>query len=310
MIKFFITKVLILFFVFFFEIAQSSEENKIIIKVNQKIITSYEIRNKINTEIILRNLDMSQSNINKMKNFAVRNLIDFRIKEKEIEKYGMNKFEEIDISQRLKSISSGNINTFKKKFTEYNLNYDIFIKELKIQASWQRLIILIYKNEIKINENELSSEIDYLKNQRSNIKEYNISEIELSFDDNVEKEEKIKRIKDSIDEVGFINTVSLFSESMSAINNGELGFINEESLSKEIYESLKNQTMGYISEPIIQLNKITFLKINKIRITKNNNLDIKKLKENVINSKKNNLLNLYSKSHLSKLKNNSYIEFK
>ena len=97
---------------------------------------------------------------------------------------------------------------------------------------------------------------------------------------------------------------------MSAINNGELGFINEESLSKEIYESLKNQTMGYISEPIIQLNKITFLKINKIRITKNNNLDIKKLKENVINSKKNNLLNLYSKSHLSKLKNNSYIEFK
>ena len=253
---------------------------------------------------------MSQSNINKMKNFAVRNLIDFRIKEKEIEKYGMNKFEEIDISQRLKSISSGNINTFKKKFTEYNLNYDIFIKELKIQASWQRLIILIYKNEIKINENELSSEIDYLKNQRSNIKEYNISEIELSFDDNVEKEEKIKRIKDSIDEVGFINTVSLFSESMSAINNGELGFINEESLSKEIYESLKNQTMGYISEPIIQLNKITFLKINKIRITKNNNLDIKKLKENVINSKKNNLLNLYSKSHLSKLKNNSYIEFK
>ena len=310
MFKFFITKVLILFFVFFFEIAQSAEENKIIIKVNQKIITSYEIRNKINTEIILRNLDMSQSNINKMKNFAVRNLIDFRIKEKEIEKYGMNKFEEIDISQRLKSISSGNINTFKKKFTEYNLNYDIFIKELKIQASWQRLIILIYKNEIKINENELSSEIDYLKNQRSNIKEYNISEIELSFDDNVEKEEKIKRIKDSIDEVGFINTVSLFSESMSAINNGELGFINEESLSKEIYESLKNQTMGYISEPIIQLNKITFLKINKIRITKNNNLDIKKLKENVINSKKNNLLNLYSKSHLSKLKNNSYIEFK
>ena len=310
MTKFSKNKVLIIFFVFFFEIVQSSEENKIIVKVNQKIITSYEIKNKINTEIILRNLDMSQSNIDKMKNFALRSLIDFRIKEKEIEKYDMNKFEEIDITQRLKSLSSGNLNLFKKRFSDYNLNYDIFIKELKIQAAWQKLIFMIYKDAVKINEDELSSEINYLKNQRSNIKEYNLSEIEISFDNNAEKDDKIKKITKSINEVGFVNTVSLFSESISAINNGELGFINEGSLSKVIYENLKNKNEGEISEPIVKLNKITFLKINKIKITSNNNLDIEKLKENVINSKKNNLLNLYSKSHLSKLKNNSYIEFK
>ena len=310
MTKFSKNKVLIIFFVFFFEIVQSSEENKIIVKVNQKIITSYEIKNKINTEIILRNLDMSQTNIDKMKNFAVKNLIDFRIKEKEIEKYDMNKFEEIDISQRLKSLSSGNLNLFKERFSEYNLNYDIFIKELKIQAAWQKLIFMIYKDAVKINEDELSSEINYLKNQKSNIKEYNLSEIEISFDNNAEKDEKIKKIRNSINEVGFLNTVSLFSESISAINNGELGFINEGSLSKVIYENLKNKNEGEISEPIVKLNKIIFLKVNKIRITSNNNLDIEKLKENVINSKKNNLLNLYSKSHLSKLKNNSYIEFK
>ena len=310
MIKFPKNKVLIIIFVLFFEIVQSSEENKIIIKVNQKIITSYEIKNKINTEIILRNLDMSQTNIDKMKNFAVKNLIDFRIKEKEIEKYDMNKFKEIDISQRLKSLSSGNLNLFKKRFSDYNLNYDIFIKELKIQAAWQKLIFMIYKDAVKINEDELSSEINYLKNQKSNIKEYNLSEIEISFDNNAEKDEKIKKIRNSINEVGFLNTVSLFSESISAINNGELGFINEGSLSKVIYENLKNKNEGEISEPIVKLNKIIFLKVNKIRITSNNNLDIEKLKENVINSKKNNLLNLYSKSHLSKLKNNSYIEFK
>ena len=150
---------------------------------------------------------MSQSNIDKMKNFALRSLIDFRIKEKEIEKYDMNKFEEIDITQRLKSLSSGNINGFKERFLEYNLNYDIFIKELKIQAAWQRLIIMIYKDAVKVNEDELTSEINYLKNQRSDIKEYNLSEIEISFDNNAEKEEKIKKIKNSIIEVGFLNTV-------------------------------------------------------------------------------------------------------
>ena len=35
-----------------------------------------------------------------------------------------------------------------------------------------------------------------------------------------------------------------------------------------------------------------------------------KLKQDLINNRKNELYNLYSKSYLSKLKNNSYIEFK
>ena len=35
-------------------------ENKIIVKINDKIISSYEIKNKINTELILRNLEINQ----------------------------------------------------------------------------------------------------------------------------------------------------------------------------------------------------------------------------------------------------------
>ena len=81
-------------------------------------------------------------------------------------------------------------------------------------------------------------------------------------------------------------------------------------LSTEISQKLRNLREGEISEPITQSNKILFLKINKINKTKNNNLDFEKLKKNIENKKKNDLLNLYSESHLSKLKNSTYIEFK
>lgn len=94
------------------------------------------------------------------------------------------------------------------------------------------------------------------------------------------------------------------------LNNGQLGFIDEKSFSEEIYNNLKNLNKGDISEPIIQLNKITFLKVNEIKILKNQELNIEKLKQDLINKKTNNLLTLYSKSHLSKLKNNTFIEFK
>ena len=39
-------------------------------------------------------------------------------------------------------------------------------------------------------------------------------------------------------------------------------------------------------------------------------LDFEKIKKNIENKRKNDLFNLYSESHLSKIKNNSYIEFK
>ena len=73
---------------------------------------------------------------------------------------------------------------------------------------------------------------------------------------------------------------------------------------------MKNLKEGEISEPIIQIDKILFLKINKINILQNEKIDFEKLKQNIENKKKNDLFNLYSESHLSKIKNSSYIEFK
>ena len=101
----------------------------------------------------------------------------------------------------------------------------------------------------------------------------------------------------------------MYSESDSAKNSGKIGFVSEKSLSKEIFQKLKRLNEGDVSEPIIKLNKIIFLKINKIKISKNQKIDAETLKKRIINKKKNELFDLYSKSHLSKIKNNTYIEF-
>ena len=116
----------VIFIIFFFEDIKALEKNKIVVKVNDKIITSYEIKNKINTELVLRNLEINQSNINNIKNFAVQNLIDFRIKEKEIEKYNSIELDNVDISRKLQSISGGNIALIKEKFLQIILVMKFF----------------------------------------------------------------------------------------------------------------------------------------------------------------------------------------
>ena len=100
------------------------------------------------------------------------------------------------------------------------------------------------------------------------------------------------------------------SESETASNNGKLGFINENAFSNEILKNITVLKKDEISEPIIQNDKILFLKINEIKFLRNDKLDFEKIKKDIENRRKNDLFNLYSESHLSRIKNNSYIEFK
>ena len=303
------SKYIFLFFLIFFFYSSKAANNKIIVKVDNQIISSYELKNKINTELIFRNLDINQENINKMKNFALQSLINLRVKEKEILKYKSIELEKIDVSNQLRLIASGDISELKKKFSDNSLSYDIFIQELKINTAWSQLIFQIFKEKVNINENEVDEQIKNLKNDNINVKEFDLSEIEISYNSKTDKENKIKDITKNIKESGFEKSVQIFSESESAKNNGSLGYINEKSLSADIYEELKNLAEGDVSAPIIRVDKIIFLKINKIKSSKNNEVDIVQLKKSLINKKKNDLLKLYSASYLSKLKANSYIEF-
>ena len=305
----FIANYLFFFFIFSLSEANSTNQNKIVVKVNDKIVSSYEIKNKINTQLILRNLEINQENINKFKNLALQELIKFRIKEIEILKYKSIDFENMNISRELNIISSGNIENLKKKFEENKIDYNIYIRELKIQSAWQKLIFQLYKDKVKIDENEIVKLANRYKSQ-SKLKEFDLSELVVSFENKKEMKKKINNVKKSINEIGFEKSINILSESDSASSNGRLGFINEKAFSKDILEKINFLKEGEISEPIIQIDKILFLKINKINILQNEKIDFEKLKQNIENKRKNDLFNLYSESHLSKIKNSSYIEFK
>ena len=67
--------------------------------------------------------------------------------------------------------------------------------------------------------------------------------------------------------------------------------------------------VGEVSPPIKNINTLLFLQLTDKKITKIDNINLEELKK-MSEQKKNELFNLYSRSHLSKLKNNSLIEYK
>ncbi len=301
--------VLLFFFLSLFFSNILANENKIIVKIDNQIITSYELKNKILTNIILLNEELNQNNINKNKKLALDSLINSRIKRKEFEKYNID-INKTNILSQLLAVSENNINALKKKFEVNNLSYEMFEEDIKIEVTWKQFIFQMYNNKVKINEKEIDKQIDKIKKNRLDIEEFRISEILISFNDETDKKNKISFINKKINENGFDDTALRYSESSSAYEKGDLGWLNAASLSDQISKIISSLNVGDISPPIENMNDVLFLKLIDKRSSKAQNINYDTLRENLINKKKNELFNLYSGSYLSKLRNNSLIEYK
>lgn len=286
-----------------------SNESKIIVKVENEIITSYELKNKIKTSLFFSNQIINQQNINKTKKQALFSLINIKLKKNEITKFDLI-VDEMNIKNKLLSIASNDVPALKENFRKYNLNYEIFIDEIRTELTWQQLVYNIYNEKVKINDQDFEKQIaDLIKND-SNIEEYKISEIEFALENGTQKEDKIKFMIKKIEELGFENSALRYSTSSSAQNKGDLGWVNTKALSKQFFTILQKLNIGEVSQPIVSLNNVLFLKLVNKRVSKIKNLDTEKLKKKLISQKKSELFNLYSKSHLSKVKNNALIEYK
>ena len=292
------------------EVAKAKIKNEIVVRVENKIITDYEIKNKILSSIIVANKEINQENINSIKSQSLETLIQLKLKKLEIDKFNLKKRETDKVNTYLNSISSNNIIGLQDKFKNNNLDFQLFVEEIETELMWQELIYKIYSKKIKIDEKNIDNELKKLIKNESDIVEFNISEIEIFLNDANSYEKKVLYIEDLIIKNGFDDTALKFSISSSAPNNGNLGWINSKSLSKVVYKIIINMKKNGISKPIKRQNSILFLKLNDIKESKVENLNIPELKLKLINKKKNELFNLYSISHLSKLKNSSLIEYK
>ncbi len=303
-----ICKIISFYFIFLL-VEANAITNKIVLKVENEIITNYEVKNKILTSLVLAGDQISQENINNLKKRALESLIENKLKIIELKKFKIEK-NVSQINSYLNSISGNDILALEKKFKTNNIDYSLFLEEIEIQTKWQKFIYNFYKGKIEINENSVNDDLKKIVEDKKSFKEYNISEIEIMTDENSNIDQLVLDLKNKINDEGFETTALKYSISASSKDKGNLGWINSKSLSKEIFEILKNLNSGQISQPIKGPNSILFLKLVDVRTSKVENVNINDLRKRIVDQKKNEMFNLYSKSHLSKLRNSVLIEYK
>ena len=288
-------------------------KNKIIVTVEDQVISSYDLKNKINTVLFLSNQIINQENINQTKKRALNSLIELKLKNIQVLQYQIQDIDNRKTDKYLNNLSSKyqtNVEGLKKIFENNNLDFDLYYEEVQTEFNWQQLIFDKFRDKINIDEKELDNEIDNYVQVQANLEEFKLAEIEIALKNNFEDKNTIIEINNQIIEVGFEKTALKYSIANSSLEGGNIGWISSKSLSKEFFNELNKMKIGDISKPFIQTNTATILKLIDKKTLDINNTDLSELREKIIRNKKNELLNLYSNNYMSKIKNNSLIIIK
>jgi len=297
-------KIIFLFYILFNGNLYSNLNNKILIKVEDKVITNFDIKNKIISSLILSGQEINQTNINKLKEQTINHLIQLRLKEMEILKYNL-KTDQLKLNSYLLSISKGNIKKLENSFKNNGGDYEIFKEEILTELKWQKLIYMLYSKKIQIDQNLVEAELKNLIKKQEDIEEFKLSEIEI-----VSNEKFLSDLIDQINEIGFKASAIKFSIAPSSTNGGEIGWVSGRSMNKEIYNIVSKMKIGDVSKPIRKQESFMILKLLDKKNTKIKTENISRLKKQIVDQQKNDLFNLFSRSHLSKIKNLSMIEYK
>ena len=288
-----------------------SFENKIILKVNNKIITTFDVKQEEKYLIVL-NQNLEKIDQNRLKILAIDSITKEKIKEIELVKYYQieNALNEKNLNRIIKNLYQTIGFKSEEEFTDFlktkNLKFKSVKRKLAIEMLWNNLIFEKFNSRVVIDELELKSLLDKEINNLSQSKEMFLSEILIKNSKELKLDKVYLEILKSIKTVGFPATANIFSISNTAKIGGKVGWIKETSLSKQILNSIINLEKGQISKPIKINENFLILSVDDIKISKQK-IDKNDILKNKISFKRNQQLERFSLAYFNKIKQNIQI---
>ena len=289
---------LIISIISFFPINLFSTENKILLKIDNEIITSVDVLNEINfISTVNKNTDkISKEELYKI---SLNSLIKEKIKKIEIlRSYKSIEVEETFmkelISSSYKKLGFKDLESFRIYLDKNSISFENFKNKIAIDSLWNEIIFFKFQKKIKIDKNNLRKQI--IKKKDKEIKSYLLSEIVFNVDGKLNLESKYNQIKEDILEKGFDNAALIHSISNTSNSGGDLGWIDENSLNSKLQKTISKLNIGEITEPIIIKGGFLILKLNDTKKIKNEinvEVELKKLIAKETNQQLNQFSNIY-----------------
>jgi len=301
------TLLITIFFVLNLTMTVQSQENKILLKINNEIITSLDLFNEMK---YLESINVEFKNTKKNQAFEIskNSLIREKIKEIELKRL----LGEITIEDKIlnnvlidyfRRLGLNTIEEFNQYFLEKVIDPEIVKKKITIEVLWNQLIYQKYYKSIKIDREKLKNELL----NKELLQEFKLSEILFILDENESLDEKYNLIKKTINENNFSQAALLYSTSDTSKNGGKLGWIKESSINLKVKKLINEINTGQYTKPIVVPGGFLMLIVEDKRTVKRDT-NLNKEIELAYKKKINEQLNQYSNVFFNKVKNNMVID--
>jgi|MDSY01.2.fsa_nt_gb peptidyl-prolyl cis-trans isomerase SurA len=295
-------KKIILLILFFFSTNLYGLENKILVKLENEIITTIDVENE---KKFLSAINPGIKELNDEQIFEISKNSIMRQKIKKIEILNNNielrvedEFLDRLINSNYSRIGLKNLDDFDKFMGSFKINTQNIKEKMIIEALWNNLIFKKYSSKIKIDKEEIKKEI---LNNKSKSTSYHLFEILFNVSENVKLNEKYKTIKENINQSSFENAALMHSISNTSNLGGDLGWINENSLNKKIRNEISNLEKNQFSEPILSSSGFLILMVKDKKIIENK-IDLEVEIKKMVNLKTNQQFTQFSNMYFNRVK--------
>ena len=290
----------------------AENKHEIIIKINNQIITNFDIQ-KETKYLLALNPSLNNFSTKRIKEISKNSLIREKIKENEILKYYKINYEDPELTKFVtniyKRLNIGDEAEFNTYLSKFDMNINTVIKKIAIERDWNKMIFGKFKNQIVVNELKIKKNLEKKLDKSEIQTSYLISEILFQAKNEKEFEETYNDIIKAVDESSFKSAASIYSISDSSINSGEIGWVKKNEISNSIYNELNKLNIGDITQPIKVASGflIIYLEdVKKVEKEINTEEEFKK----IVTTEKNRQLNEYSIIYYKKIKKQIFINEK
>ena len=240
------------FFLTFFLCFNTQARTKILVQVNDDIISELDLENRLAFIRLTGQADITRKSVRQQ---VMKQLIDEKLKQQEGKNAGIEISEE-EIQNAVKiTLQQNNLDykTVMKQLKENGIPFSVIEDQIKSDLMFVRAVKKNAGLRAEISDHDVNSKLAEIKERQSQ-KRYLVSEIFLPVSKSEEDAETyglamqlIMRLRDGED---FGKIAAEYSKAPSATNGGMAGWIEEDALSEEEKEEFSILPVGQLSSPV------------------------------------------------------------
>ena len=238
--------------------------------VNDDVISSYDLNQRIKLVFASSGIPDTPENRNRIRPQVLRNLIDERLKAQEAKRLKIEvSQDDIDKAfQRIASRSNMTVDQIGKFLKKHGVSKSTLTQQLRTDIAWNKLVGQQFGALVSVSDGEVQEVLQRLRDE-SDSPSYDVGEIYLTFD-NPSQEAEIRGGAEKLIEqirkgAPFEAVARQFSQSASAANGGDIGWVRASQLPDKVAAVVKKMPAGTVSDPIRTRNGYYIVKLRAMR---------------------------------------------